>query len=203
MTHNERLMHLVLDNEASAEEERELLLLVAANPEARAQYEELRAFFETLDKVPEKDPPAALVERILGNQDIDSQGWKNSRSSTPGHRATDQLIPQPGPFFREELKMSEQQKSKRNLLIGSGIAVAVAVALVGHFAFDIPTTDSAVGTIAPAQRHRADQPNIKLDSQTSGSSQTSSVPNGVGSAGGGSAGGGSAGTGSAGQLRGE
>ena len=43
MTHNERLMHLVLDNEASADEERELLLLVASDPQARGQYELFRA----------------------------------------------------------------------------------------------------------------------------------------------------------------
>src|SRR4030095_5796627 len=136
-------------------------LVIAADPAARAQYEELRALFLTLDRVPGKEPPPALIERILGNQPIQSDSgleWKNSRSSTPGHRATDQLIPQPGPFFRENTKMSEQQKNKRGLFIAGGLAVAVAVAVVGHFAFDIPSTDSAVGTISPAQRHRADQP---------------------------------------------
>src|SRR6188768_1584344 len=60
MNHNERLMHLVLDNEASAEEERELLLLVAADPAARTQYEELRSFFDAMGRVPDREPPTSL-----------------------------------------------------------------------------------------------------------------------------------------------
>ena len=46
------LMHAALDGEASAEHLQELDRALAADPVARAQYEELQRFFDRLGRVP-------------------------------------------------------------------------------------------------------------------------------------------------------
>ena len=55
MTHPEhiQLMHLVLDGEATPGEAQELARLLAADPAARAQYDELQRLFDGLKSVPE------------------------------------------------------------------------------------------------------------------------------------------------------
>ena len=56
--------------------------------------------------------------------------------------------------------------NKKKVIVGATVA-AVALLVTGSYLFDVPK-DSASGTIAPAQRYRADQPtsgDIKLGGQ--------------------------------------
>src|SRR5689334_15623545 len=73
-THTEELMHAVLDGEASERETRELERLLAADPNARARFEELKRLFNALEGVPEATPPAAIVERILAQARLPAEG---------------------------------------------------------------------------------------------------------------------------------
>ena len=68
--------------------------------------------------------------------------------------------------------MSQQPTNpsrKRTVLIGTGIAVAAALA-IGHYVFDVPSSGTNVsGTVAPAERYRATQvksDNVKLGDQS-------------------------------------
>ena len=53
-----RLMHAVLDGEATPDEVTAVEALVASDPAARVRYEELRRVFETLEGMPRLSPPA-------------------------------------------------------------------------------------------------------------------------------------------------
>jgi hypothetical protein len=59
-----QLMYAVLDGEATADEARALERLLAAEPAARAQFEELRSLFDALSCVPKAFPPEGLVAVI-------------------------------------------------------------------------------------------------------------------------------------------
>ena len=59
------LMHAVLDGEATPGEALELERLLAADPVARAQFEELRRLFDGLAAVPKEYPPEGLVAAVL------------------------------------------------------------------------------------------------------------------------------------------
>ena len=56
-----QLMHEVLDGEASADDARVLNRLLAADPDARAEYEELRRLFEGLNSIRTTAPPDGLI----------------------------------------------------------------------------------------------------------------------------------------------
>ena len=60
-----RLMHEVLDGAASADEARELDRLLADDPEARAQFDELERLFAGLNTMPKALPPEGLVAAVL------------------------------------------------------------------------------------------------------------------------------------------
>jgi PPE-repeat protein len=198
-------MHLVLDGEATSTEARELESALAADPDARARFEDLQRLFRDLRRVPEAQPPPGFTERMAKFR----SEMSNSRGSRPGQQATDHPNFRPGPFTRGNEAMSEQQNntgSKRKVFIGTGIAAAVAVVLVGYFGTDIAGTESAVGTIAPAQRYRAPQntaADVKIDSssgtQTAGTPTSSPSSQNAGSVNQGSANQGSANQGSANQ----
>ena len=53
----DHLMHAVLDGEASPEEARELDRLLAADPAARARFDDLKRLFGELGSVPKALPP--------------------------------------------------------------------------------------------------------------------------------------------------
>ena len=55
-----RLMHLVLDGEASPAERAQLDRLLESSAEARAQYEDLKALFAAIDELPRIEPPPGL-----------------------------------------------------------------------------------------------------------------------------------------------
>src|SRR5271167_681055 len=59
------LMHLVLDGEAKPDEALELQRLLAADPAARAQFEQLRSLFVGLASVPQAFPPEGLVASVM------------------------------------------------------------------------------------------------------------------------------------------
>ena len=56
------LMHAVLDGEASPGEAAELTRLLAANPAAQAEFDELQRLFEGLKAIPKAYPPEALSD---------------------------------------------------------------------------------------------------------------------------------------------
>ena len=58
------LIHAVLDGEASDAEARELELRLAADPAARAEFEDWKRLFEALDAVPKEHAPEGLVASI-------------------------------------------------------------------------------------------------------------------------------------------
>ena len=58
------LMHAALDGEASNAEARELETRLAADPAARAEFEDWKRLFEALDAVPKEHAPEGLVASI-------------------------------------------------------------------------------------------------------------------------------------------
>jgi anti-sigma factor RsiW len=166
-----QLMHEVLDGEASADDARALDRLLATDPEARAEYEELRRLFEGLNAVPMAVPPEGLLAETLAKVAPQhkrrhrlrqlSSGWRVfiSDSRRPRDRprvaaARTQHSIQ-GEHNRGNAVMSEFS-GKQRLLIGAGVAVAAVV--VGAWYFDVPPSQDMSGTIAPANRSVAAQP---------------------------------------------
>jgi len=153
------LMHAVLDGEASDAEARELEVRLAADPAARAEFEELKRLFEALAAVPKEHVPEGLVASITsalpqapGNATI--QPFPARR--VLGH--TSFGISSRAPI--RSLTMTEQSSRRifahRKAWLGAGIAAAVAV-VVAQVAFDFPLPKDVVGTVVPAQRYRAAQ----------------------------------------------
>src|SRR5437762_1362833 len=187
-----RLMHTVLDGEATEAEARELERLLAADPAARTELEHLRRLFDGLSRVPKAFPPEGLVAAVMANipQNSPPRGppdqlslrsrviglvWMKARGTSPGKSATDLPAHQPGIYLRE-WKMSEQSSSlsrKRNVLIGGGIAIAAALFALSY-TIDFPAgVQNTVGTIVPAQRFHAAQPTadqIKVGTQSGAAS---------------------------------
>jgi hypothetical protein len=147
------LMHAVLDGEATEPQARELERALAADPTARARFEELKRLFGALEGVPEATPPAAIVERILARAAL----------PRPSHSGRDQPfgLSRVSNAFGQLLTggtMSQPQNGnarRRNILIGIGLA-AVGAVLFGHYVLDIPNGgENLSGTVAPAQRYRS------------------------------------------------
>src|SRR5258708_1700779 len=168
-THDiDELMHAVLDGEANEPQSRELERALAADPAARARFEELKRLFSALEGVPEATPPAQIVERIL------------ARAALPGARDTKQGQPFGFSRVREAFGqfltggiMSQPQNGnarRRNIWIGIGLA-AVGAVLFGHYVLEIPEgNENLSGTVAPAQRYRSTEQvkpaDVRLGDQT-------------------------------------
>ena len=60
-----RLMHAVLDGEATSGEARDLEQLLDLEPVARSHFEELKALFDELGSVPKPFPPEGLVAAVM------------------------------------------------------------------------------------------------------------------------------------------
>src|SRR5512144_1913899 len=58
-------MYEVLDGEAPPRERDELERVLAADPAARAEFEDLKSVFEALGRLPAKFPPEGLVASIM------------------------------------------------------------------------------------------------------------------------------------------
>jgi len=195
-----RLMHTVLDGEATEAEARELDRLLAADPSARTEFEHLRQLFDGLRRVPKAFPPEGLVAAVMANipQNEPPQGrpdqlslrsrvigvaWMKARGTSPGKSATDLPAHQPGIYLRE-WKMNEQNSSpsrKRNVLIGGAIAIAAALVALSYTIDFPPGAQNTVGTIVPAQRFRATQPTAD-EIKVGGQAATQAVPLQAGSA---------------------
>ena len=159
-THIDELMHAVLDGEASEPQARELERALAADPAAKARFEELKRLFMALEGVPEATPPADIVERILAR----------TRVPPPPHSGPDQLfgISRVREAFGQLLTggtMSQPQNGnarRRNTFIGIGLA-AVGAVLFGHYVLDIPNaSENLSGTVAPAPARPARGPEARL-----------------------------------------
>ena len=71
------LMHAVLDGEASDAEARELEMRLAADPAARAEFEDWKRLFEALDAVPKEHAPEGLVASITSA--MPRSAWRTRR----------------------------------------------------------------------------------------------------------------------------
>ncbi|MGA8030856.1 MAG: hypothetical protein WCB48_00555, partial [Casimicrobiaceae bacterium] len=170
------LMNLVLDAEATDDEADELERRLAADPAARARFEELQRLFDGLDSIPQAFPPEGLVASVMANIPQTPVPKGHSRQllaqrgvigpdtiqiggAGPGRTAGSRSFFQPWAFFRGA-NMSEQNKgfsNKRKIMIGGAIAAAAAVVALSSL-MQAPTDGKdTAGTIMPAQRYRATQ----------------------------------------------
>jgi len=163
------LMHAVLDGEATAAEIRELQQALAADPAARARFEEWRELWDGLGQIERAYPPEGLVAAVMaalprqrpaGEDDdqpfpapgVFAPSSTGSRVTTGETSTTVHAISRTGPFTRGESMTSKRSK------VWIGVAVAVAAIAIGSQFVDYPPKgQDAAGTIAPAQRYRAQQ----------------------------------------------
>ena len=190
------LMHAVLDGEASPGEAADLTRLLAADPAARAEFDELQRLFDGLKGIPKAFPPEGLVHSVMsalptgshhrrpdfggdrqpfsGSSVIGATGEHSTETpgTFPGTSATVHPISQRGPHFRGEKNMSEQNTSSvgnRKIWIGAGVAAAAVIVAVSTGVLP-PSGKDTAGTIVPAQRYQAAQPtaaDVKLGTSTS------------------------------------
>jgi anti-sigma factor RsiW len=71
------LMNLVLDGNVTDAQRAELDERLAASPETRAHFDEMRRLVSRLDSIPMSDPPASLRHRVLS--DVDAAAIHHSR----------------------------------------------------------------------------------------------------------------------------
>jgi hypothetical protein len=171
------LIHAVLDGEASAAQRAELDRRIEADPAVRARFEEVQRVFAMLEAVPDVDPPAGLVESILGRAKVrgvrpeisrqplarpnviaaypgDARAIRPSRSTRGNWVST--LV-----HFLKEIGMNEQNPgflgtNRGKLLVTAGVAAVALVAISTVIDFPVGGT-STTGTIVPATRHVAPQ----------------------------------------------
>jgi anti-sigma factor RsiW len=169
-----RLMHEVLDGVASADEARELDRLLANDPEARAQFNELARLFAGLNAMAKVHPPEGLVAAVLANLprkhrrrdrlrqlssrwrvlSVDSGRALGSNSNKTSR--TQRNFQYKSIIRNRDMSGPNIISRKPKLWIGAGIAV-VAIVLVARY-FDFPPQMGTQGTIAPAKRVVAEQP---------------------------------------------
>ena len=163
------LMHAVLDGEASESEARQLELRLAADPAARAEFDEWQGLFQALREMPKEYPPEGLVAAVSAalptppaRSSARSQPFPPRRvfgytsTRTPGSRLGDLRAIQPPTPPTRSVSMSQQSRffASRKSWLGAGIVAAAAV-VVAQLGFDFPVAKDVMGTVAPAQRYRA------------------------------------------------
>lgn len=166
----QRLMHAVLDGQASPDEARALEARLAADPDARAEFEAWRSLFGQLRHVPQADAPADLLpsiraalrpHQLSAPSSVIEHGLHNNRSFGILSTLRRLLWPAPSEEFG---RMSINRK-----LVAGGAFAAVAVGIAA-IVFDYPPkSQDVMGTIAPAERYRAPQAGaeaVKLGDQT-------------------------------------
>jgi anti-sigma factor RsiW len=151
------LMHAVLDGEATPAEARNLERTLAADADARAEFDSLRALFDELKGVPQALPPEGLVASVMA--DLPSSQL-SAPSRVIGARA--QAGSPISDMARRESRsvpFSGSRLMKRKVIfVGAGVA-ALAVILLASSGIDFPPGGTnTTGAIVPAQRFRADQP---------------------------------------------
>jgi len=162
-------MHAVLDGEASESEARQLELRLAADPAARAEFDEWQGLFQALREMPKEYPPEGLVAAVSAalpaapaRSSARSQPFPPRRvfgytsTPTPGSRLGDLRAIQPPTPPTRSVSMSQQSRffASRKSWLGAGIVAAAAV-VVAQLGFDFPVAKDVMGTVAPAQRYRA------------------------------------------------
>src|SRR5205085_9655149 len=159
-----RLRYAVRAGEATSGEARELERPIAADPAARVQFEELRALFGELSRVPKAFPAGGLVAAVmasvprrpapgddsaqpLARSRVISQSSMEARDASRGRSTVHRVSPR-GTYIREQ-SMSEHKSGfgRRNLLIGGGVAAVAALFAVLYLTDSPPGMQSAVGTI--------------------------------------------------------
>jgi len=194
-----RLMDAVLDGEATPGEVRELDRLLAADPTARTEFEQLKRVFDGLRDIPQAFPPEGLVASVLANipqnpsprarpdqlssrSRVIGSATKEARGTSPGTSVKGIPVYHPAPHSRE-WSMNEQSSGsrRRNVWIGSSIAIAAALVALAYTIDFPPGAQSVVGTIVPAQRFKAAQPAMG-DIKAGGQAATQAIPLQAGSA---------------------
>ena len=176
------LMHAVLDGEASDAEARDLEVRLAADPAARAEFEDWKRLFGALSAVPKEHAPEGLVASIAAAMP-ETPGRDAALQPFPGRRV---LGPTSFGMSRRDptrsVTMTEQSSRRifahRKAWLGGGIAAAAAV-VVAQIAFDFPLTKDVVGTVIPAQRYRAAQngsEQVQLGAPAGQTAPTGTVP---------------------------
>ncbi len=206
MTRNDitALMHAVLDGEATPREAGELDRILSSDESARREYDALRALFSDLKRVPAASPPpeftASVMERVaprpqrpgrwrqLFHRSSVHRGGASEARGVPGDPSGHPSGVRKANLTGEGNKtMSEQNRNSGNgkIWIGTGIAAAAVIFGV-YYATDFPSSgDGASGTIAPAQRYRANQPtagDVKLGEPSAAGGTQASPAGQVGSA---------------------
>lgn len=182
-TELQRLMHAVLDGEATPEEAAALDRQLAASPEARAEFARIERLFAGLAALPKEHPPEGLVASVTAGLPLATQDSHRSGQLPAGSRvlaAPEGIrLPGKGPVEQQHQSHPPQRRdsmtqphppysAKRKAWIGAGIAL-VAVAIVVRYGFDsVPKSEDVAGTVVPAQRYRAPQaaPDIQLGDQS-------------------------------------
>jgi len=177
------LMHAVLDGEASDAEARELEVRLAADPAARAEFEDWKRLFAALGAVPKEHVPEGLVASIAAAMPETPGGRDAALQPFPGRRVLGQTSF--GTSRRDPIRsvtMTEQSSRRifahRKAWLGGGIAAAAAV-VVAQIAFDFPLPKDVVGTVIPAQRYRAAQngsEQVQLGAPAGQTAPTGTVP---------------------------
>jgi anti-sigma factor RsiW len=175
------LIHAVLDGQASDEESRELEVRLAADPAARAEFEDWKRLFEALDAMPKQHAPEGLVAAVTAALP-EAPGASHAASQPfPGRRVLGHTSSGISRLTRS-VTMSEQSSRRtfanRKAWLGGGLAVAVAV-VVTQVALDFPLSKDVVGTIIPAQRYRAAQngsEQVQVGTRADQAAPTGTVP---------------------------
>jgi chemotaxis protein histidine kinase CheA len=155
-----RLMHAVLDGEATPAQARDLERLLATDAGARTEFEELKRLFDALDRLPHAYPPEGLVaaittavaqQRQLFSQScVIAEDASETRDAIPD--SSTRFRPTSGPF---PYPRGESMTNKRKIWFGAGIAAAIGLIAISSGVIDFPKSgDNTAGTIAPAQRWR-------------------------------------------------
>ncbi|HEX3061098.1 MAG TPA: hypothetical protein VHP55_00455, partial [Usitatibacter sp.] len=132
------LMYVVLDGEATPEQQRSLERTLEADPAARARFEELETLFQRIERLPEMEPPRRFVEGVMakvggrfsqpsGLSRVSGSGYDNAGDATPGKTT----------FPGGTLMSSNGTFRKRTIWAGVAVA-AVAAVFAGQYYFDIP-----------------------------------------------------------------
>jgi len=188
-----RLMDAVLDGEATPAEVRELDRLLAADPAARSELEQLKRVFDGLRDIPQAFPPEGLVASVLANipqnpaphgrrdqlssrSRVLGSATKEARGTSPGKSVKGISVYHPAPHSREwNMKEQSSGSRRRNVWIGSGIAMTAALIALAYTIDFPPGAQNVVGTIVPAQRLKAAQPAMD-DIKAGGSAATQAIP---------------------------
>jgi hypothetical protein len=160
-----RLMHAVIDGEASPEERRMLDERLAVDSAARAEFESWRALVGGIEGLPMQPLPAGASERFAAA--VAQALPKKVAEPVQPSGASSVLSSR---FSRFVSQLQEEVQMVVNRKLGAAVVFSVVALGVASFVFDFPPKQQDItGTIAPAERYRAPQAGaeaVKLGDQT-------------------------------------